>query len=85
MIEGNIPNDDVLIVQADKRKERLNFKVRKRVTKGYIPNHYTKVLNPKDYNDLALLFEDLDFVIGAPVEKAYIKYKQNKGDGFPFF
>lgn len=82
----NIPGTDkVLIVQNDKRKQRMNIKVRKRMHKGYSSNEYFKVLNPKDYNDLALLFEDLDLVIGAPVEKAFRKYKQNKGDGFPFF
>jgi hypothetical protein len=77
--------DKVLIVNNDKRKQRINIKLRKRVNRGFSPNEYFKVLNPKDSNDLALLFEDLDFIIGAPVEKAYRKYKENKGDGFPFF
>lgn len=77
--------DNVLIVNTDRRKARMNIKLRKRVHRGFSPNEYFKVLNPKDSNDLALLFEDLDFIIGAPVEKAYRKYKQNKGDGFPFF
>ena len=87
MSEANIPGnkDNILIVQADKRKQRLNFKVRRRMQRGYSPETYFKVLNPKDYNDLALLFEDLEMVIDAPVEKAYRKYKQNKGEGFPFF
>jgi 23S rRNA-/tRNA-specific pseudouridylate synthase len=80
-----VSNDEVLIVQANKRKQKLNFKLRKRIQKGYVPDSYNKVLNPKDYNDLAILFEDLDFIIGAPVEKAYRKYKQNKGNDFPFF
>lgn len=77
--------DNVLIVNSDRRKSKMNIKLRKRVHRGFSPNEYFKVLNPKDSNDLALLFEDLDFIIGAPVEKAYRKYKQNKGDGFPFF
>lgn len=79
------PIDKVLIVNNDKRKNRMNIKMRRRIHKGFSPDEYNKVLNPKDYNDLALLFEDLDFIIGAPVEKAYRKYRQNKGDGFPFF
>lgn len=85
--EAIIPgqSDKVLIIQNDRRKQRMNIKLRKRVHKGFSPNEYFKVLNPKDYNDLAILFEDLDLVIGAPVEKAYRKYKQNKGDGFPFY
>ena len=85
--ENKIPGnkDEVLIVQADRNRQQLKFKVRKKMKKGYSPDSYFKVLNPKDYNDLAILFEDLDFVIGAPVEKAFRKYKQSKGDGFPFF
>ena len=79
------PSDKVLIVSNDKRKQRINFKLRRRVQRGFSPDEYFKVLNPKDYNDLAILFEDLDLIIGAPVEKAYLKYKRNKGDGFPFF
>jgi len=81
-----VDDKNVLIVQTDdKNKDRVNIKLRKRMHKGYSPDVYHKVLNPQDYNDLALFFEDLDFIIGAPVEKAYKKYKQNKGDGFPFF
>lgn len=85
--EAIIPgqSDKVLIIQNDRRKQRMNIKLRKRVNRGFSPNEYFKVLNPKDYNDLAIFFEDLDLVIGAPVEKAFRKYKQNKGDGFPFF
>jgi len=85
--EGNIPGnkDEVLIVKADRAKQNLKLKVRRRMKKGYSPDTYFKVLNPKDFNDLAILFEDLDFVVGAPVEKAFRKYKQNKGDGFPFY
>ena len=89
MTDGNteqVPESDkVLIVQNDRRKQRMNFKLRRRMHKGYSGNDYEKVLNPKDYNDLALLFEDLDLVIGAPVEKAFRKYKENRGDGFPFY
>ena len=55
MSEANIPGnkDNILIVQADKRKQRLNFKVRRRMQRGYSPETYFKVLNPKDYNDVA--------------------------------
>jgi len=85
--EQTVPDkkEDILIVKGDKMREKLNFKVRPKMTRGYSSDSYVKVLNPKDYNDLAVLFEDLDLIIGAPVEKAYKKYKQNKGDGFPFF
>jgi len=75
----------VLIVNQDRRKQRMSIKMRKKIARGFSPNEYFKVLNPKDYNDVAILLEDLDLIIGAPVEKAYRKYKENKGGGFPFF
>lgn len=74
--------EDVLIVQSDKRnKQRMRVKIRN-LKKGYSPNNYFKMLNPKDYNDLAVLFEDLALVINAPIDKAYSKYRQNRGDKF---
>ena len=86
MIEKkNVNKEEVLIIKADKGKQKLKIKLRKRMKKGYSPDSYFKVLNPRDYNDLAIFLEDLDLVIGAPVEKAFHKYKQNKGEGFPFF
>jgi len=77
--------NDIMIVKKDSNKQRLNFKMRRKLRNGYSPDNYSKVLNPKDPNDLALLFEDLEYVIGAPVEKAYQKYRKTKNDGFPFF
>ena len=43
----------------------MSVKVRKKVNKGFAPNEYQKVCNPKDFKSLALLFEDLE-VFGAP-------------------
>lgn len=63
----------------------MTAKVRARVHNGYSPDTYLKTLNPKDPNDLALFFEDLEMVINAPVEKAYRKFKENKQKGWPFF
>lgn len=74
--------EQVLIVKKDKNKERLNVNVRKKMVKGYSPDSYEKVLNPRDYNDLAILFEDLELVHGAPIKKAYEKYRENRGDRF---
>jgi len=76
--------DKVLIIKA-KRNEKMTAKVRKRVKKGFAPDEYRKVVNPNDFRSLALLFEDLDLIIGAPVEKAFREFKSKKDKGFPFF
>lgn len=77
-----VPSTDIMIVKKDRNRDRFKINVRKRMLKGYSPNNYSKVLNPKDFNDLAILFEDLALVIGAPVDKAYHKYRENRGDKF---
>ena len=74
---------DVLI--ANKHGEKMKFKVVRQEKRGYSPERYLKIVNFKDYNDLALLFEDLDILMSAPIEKAYKKYKEGKsGSQFPF-
>ena len=75
--------DETMIVK--KEHGRVSVKVKRMVTNGYSPNTYMKVLNPNDYNDLALLFEDLELLLGAPIDKAYLKFKDKKNRGFPFF
>lgn len=77
-------DDKIMIVKSDKDKNRLDIKVRKRVKNSFAPNEYVKVVNIRDFNDLALLFEDMDVLLGAPVERAFRKYKEKKGQGFPF-
>jgi hypothetical protein len=74
--------EKVLIVK--KKDSRMSFKVRTRKRNAYAPDDYVRVVNPKDYNNLALLFEDLDLLIGAPIEKAFREYKERKEKGFPF-
>ena len=66
--------------------EKIQFKIVEKISKGFAPDKYIKIVNFKDYNDLALLFEDLDFVMNAPVEKAFSLYKNNKSGKrqFPF-
>ena len=77
--------DNILIVKKDRTSQQVNVKVRRKMARGYSHNSYQKILNPLDFNDLAILFEDLDLIVGAPIEKAFRKYKQNKGGGFPFY
>ena len=64
----------------------MDIKVRRRTNNNFMPDDYVKVANPSDYNDLALLFEDMDLLFNAPIEKAFLKYKERKGGakGYPY-
>jgi hypothetical protein len=73
------------VLVAKKKDNKMSFKVRTKKRNSYSPDEYVKAVNPKDFNQLALLFEDLDLVIGAPIEKAYREYKNRKEKGFPFY
>jgi len=75
--------DRVLIIK--KKNSKMVAKVRRKVKKGYAPDEYNKVVNINDFKSLALLFEDLELIVGAPVEKAYREFKSKKERGFPFF
>lgn len=74
---------EVLILKNDRGK--FHAKIRKKVKNDYTPDDYLKVVNPHDANDLALLFEDLEIRINAPIEKAYLHYLERKKGKFPFF
>lgn len=63
----------------------MSAKVKQKRRSGFAPDDYVKVFNPHDFNDLALLLEDLDLIVGAPVDKAYQKFRSSKERGFPFF
>ena len=75
-------DEKVLIVK--KKEEKISFKIRTKKKNAYAPDDYIKVINPNDFNQLALLFEDLDLLIGSPIDKAYREYKEAKGKGYPF-
>jgi hypothetical protein len=76
--------DKVIIASTDRFKDRLHIKVRRKMKNGFAPNEYSKIVNAKDSNDLSLFFEDLSVIVGAPVESAFRKYMERKGQGFPF-
>jgi len=80
-MEGN--NEKVLIAK-NKEGNKMSFKIRTRKKRAYAPDDYVKVINPKDFNQLALLFEDLEMLINAPIEKAFREFKNRKERGFPF-
>jgi len=76
--------DEEKVLIAKNKEGKMSFKVRTKKRNAYAPDDYIKVINPKDYNQLALLFEDLDLLISAPIEKAFREYKDRKEKGFPF-
>lgn len=79
------------VLIAKKKGENLNIRIKPRVSSsnagslGYIPDDYSKILNPTDFNDLAQLFEDLSLLVDAPIEKAFFKYKERRKEEYPFF
>ena len=73
---------DILILK--KRGRKIEFKITKRMRKGYTPDSHTIVVNFKDFRDLALFFQDLEDLYGAPVGKAIEEYQKNKIRGWPF-
>ena len=75
-------DDEILVVRKKPGKDKLNVKVVKRMKNGYAPANYTKTVNFRDFNDLALLFGDLSIMFGAPVERAFQKYKEEKANPF---
>lgn len=77
-------DDKIIVAKSDRNKDKLTIKVRKKVKNSFVPNEYFKIINLKDFNDLALFFEDLDVIMSAPVERAFRKYKEKKEGGFPF-
>lgn len=77
-------NNKIMVVKSDKNKDKLTIKVRKKVKNSFVPNEYFKVVNIHDANDISLFFEDLNLLLGAPIESAFRKYMERKRDGFPF-
>jgi len=68
-----------LIFKRKGRKEEM--KVTRKVRAGYIPSDFSVIVNFKDFKNLALFFQDLAQLWGAPVDKAIKEYKKNKEEG----
>lgn len=76
---------DILVVKKDRMNEKVDAKIVKQMRNNYAPPTYKKSFNPKDFNDLARFFQDLKYLVDAPIEKAFEKFiKTNKGD-YPFW
>lgn len=75
----------VLVIKKESNKNNLSVKVRKKQTRQFAPDDYFKIVNPNDYNDVALLFEDLAIGFNVPIEKAFRQFKQRQNNKFPFY
>lgn len=70
--------DDILIFNKKRNQKSLRIKVTKRRKNSYEPAEYQTVIHPKDYKQLASVFEDLKILFGAPIEKAYKEMQKKK-------
>lgn len=69
-------DEDILVMKQ--KGNNLKLKVSKRKKNQYSNPMYKKMLNPRDANDLALLFGDLKIWFNSPVEKAFKILKQEE-------
>ena len=67
---------DILIIK--KKKDRLEFVVKKKRYSGYSDADYRNVIDVNDYRQLAFLLEDLKVIFGAPIEKAISEMREKK-------
>jgi len=65
-----------------KRKgKRTEIKITQKMRGSYRPDNCTRVVNLKNYKDLALFLLDLQTLWSAPVDKAIREYNRNKEEG----
>jgi len=65
-----------------KRKgRRTEVKITPKMRGKYSPDNCIRVVNFKNYKDLALFLFDLSTLWSAPVDKAIEEYNRNKGKG----
>lgn len=76
--------DKILVVKQKGYDQKMTAKVSNRGKGQYIPHDYVKTFNPHNPNDIALLLGDLKVLFGAPIEKAFRRFKEGNRD-FPFF
>jgi len=68
-----------------RRGAKVSMKVTKKMRGGYVEKDCDRIVNIKNYKDLALWLHDLEDLFGAPVEKAVNQFKEDKKGGtWPF-
>ena len=61
------------------------MRVTPKIRKGFVEKDCDRIVNIKNFKDLALWFHDLEDLFGAPVEKALNQFKEDKKSGtWPF-
>jgi len=61
--------------------QKTEIKITRNMKKSYVPDNFSVIVNFKDYKNLALFFEDLGQLWGAPIDKAIKEYLKNKEEG----
>jgi len=69
-------SEDILIVK--RKGNKMPIKITQRVKNSYCSPNSTRIINFKNYKDLALFFHDLNDLFNAPVDKAIEEYKSGK-------
>jgi len=78
-------NKDTEVLIARKEKaEKIRVKICKKEVSRWSPSKYEKMIDGKDYNQLAYLFFDLN-LMGYNVQKAYNKFKSLLSEPDLFF
>lgn len=72
----------VLVYKRKGRREEM--KITQKVKSGYISDNFSAIVNFKDFHNLALFFQDLNDLWGAPVDKAIQEYNKNKEKDWAF-
>ena len=72
------------ILVFKRRGRRTEVKVTKKMRGNYTPDNCVRVVNFKNFKDLALFLHDLEDLWSAPVEKAVKQYLADKRDNWPF-
>jgi len=73
---------EILVVK--KEQDKMKFKVCDRMTNGWSPRRYEKIIANKDYNLIAYLLYDLHSM-GYPIEKSFHKFKSMLSEPELFF
>ena len=73
--------EDESVLIFKRKGKRTEVKVTKKMRGRYTPDNCSRVVNLKNYKDLALFLLDLQTLWSAPVDKAIVEYKRKKEEG----
>jgi len=76
--------DKEILIAMKERSGKIKVKVCKKEVNRWAPSKYEKMIDSKDYNQLAYLFFDLNSM-GYNIQKAYHKFKSLASEPDLFF